>query len=175
MQPKLLQTEKALYLIEEWDGVNRSGMIPKSNLILVRADEAADRSAGGVFYDDEVRERHTLASETGIIIAMGSQAFKTTLDGRRWPDDDPDKPKVGDRVWFQRYSGSMHLGFDKRAYRLMNDSCIGATFDQATAPFIDMPAPAMTPFVFPTTSAEAERATAAAAIDVDAGAPVNAE
>lgn len=161
MQPKLLQTEAALYLIEEWDGENTSGIIPKSNLILVRSDECAPYTAGGIGLPDEIRERHTMASETGVIIATGSQAFMVTHDGRRWSDADEDKPKVGDRVWFQRYSGSLHRGFDGKAYRLMNDSCIGAVFDKKNAPFIEPPKNlALGEFTFPTVAGEAERASA---------------
>jgi len=137
MQPKLFQTSIALYVIEEWDGLNLSGIIPESNMILVRADECAPFTAGKVALPDEVRENHTLASETGVIIAIGSQAFKYTLDGRRWPDDDPRKPKPGDRIWFKRYSGSELNGFDKRLYRLMNDSLMGARFDTTHMPVIE--------------------------------------
>lgn len=137
--PKLLQTEHALYRIEEWDGVNTSGMIPLSNLILVRTDECNDRSPGGVFYDDEVRERMTLASETGVIVAISTQAFRFTLDGRIWPDTDELKPKVGDRIRFARYAGDMFLGYDKKTYRVMKDSQIGCLFDKTHAPFIELP------------------------------------
>lgn len=171
MQPKLLQTEHALFLIEEWDQVNRSGMRPKSNLILVRSDECAPYTAGGIGLPDEIRERHTQACETGIIIAVGSQAFKVTHDGRRWPDDDEEKPKVGERVWFQRYSGSMHRGFDGKAYRLMNDSLIGATFDPDMAPFIE-PARAESiaafaaGFAFPTGGSDDDDAAPAESVSI---------
>ena len=142
MQPKLLklfQSEQALYRIEEWDGENTSGLSPRNNLILVRTDECNDRGPGGVFYPDDVRERMTMASETGVIVAVSSQAFKFTLDGRRWPDDDPEKPKVGDRIRFSRYSGSLFLGYDKRTYRAMNDSAVMGVFDVERAPFLELP------------------------------------
>ena len=156
MQPRLFQTAMALYVIEEWNGENNSGMTPINNLVLVRPDECAQFSAGGVRLPDETRENHSLASETGFIVDVGSQAFKITLDGRRWPDDDPKKPKIGDRVWFKRYSGSEHSGYDNRLYRLINDSNVGAIFSVEGAPYIAWPENVTEDWQFPTVAGSGE-------------------
>lgn len=152
MSPKLFQTARALYTVEPWDGQNLSGLKPISNLVLIRADECAPFTAGGLSLTDEVRENNSLASETGVIVAVGSAAFKFTVGGRPWSDDDPEKPKPGDRVWFQRYSGSEHNGYDKKLYRMMNDTVIGGIFDMEHAPFIPWPENYATEWQFPSIS-----------------------
>lgn len=138
MQPKLLQGEKALYLIEEWDGVNRSGMIPYANTLLVRADECAPYTAGGILLEDELRERHTMAATTGIVVAIGPAAFQFMPNGRPWPAEDP-AAAVGDRVYFIQYAGYLYQGFDRKAYRVMTDAQIMGGFDMAMLPAIEAP------------------------------------
>ena len=150
MQPKLLQMEHALYLVEEWNGENDSGLIPWGDLILVRSDECAPYTAGGMLHTDEVRERMTMATQTGIIVAMGTEAFAFTLGGKRMGDDVP-RPKIGDRIWHPKYAGDLYQGFDKKAYRMMRYTVVGGIFDPEKAPYIPPPpASVLASFKFPT-------------------------
>jgi co-chaperonin GroES (HSP10) len=107
-----------------WTGKNESGASPIGDYVLVMPDLAADKSSGGVFIDPVTVDRHTLASETGIIVALGDQAFAWNADrSRRWEGE---KPEPGQRVYYTRYAGQVVHGDDGRTYRCMEDKCIGA-------------------------------------------------
>lgn len=87
-------------------------------------DKASEVSSGGIEIPPEVVERMTMAAETGIVIAVGDDAFTWSNDKtRRW---DGYKPKAGDRVYLQRYSGQVMLGEDGEFYRVMEQTCIAA-------------------------------------------------
>lgn len=123
MQPKMLRTAFSEYVPQVWNGKNESGALPIGDYVLVMPDIAADKSSGGVFIDPVTVDRHTLASETGILVALGDQAFEWSADRtRKW---DGVKPQAGQRVYFTRYSGQIVSGDDKRTYRVMEDKCIG--------------------------------------------------
>jgi co-chaperonin GroES (HSP10) len=123
MQQRLLKTQLAEYVPILWDGNNRSGWAPVNEKVLVLPDKASDR-IGSILVDDTTKDRHELAAESGIIIAMGDTAFKWTTDRvRPWEGD---KPKVGDRIAMERYAGQLVTGDDGEVYRLMEDRCIGA-------------------------------------------------
>jgi co-chaperonin GroES (HSP10) len=72
---------------------------PCGHLVLVQLDEVKERTAGGMLYvPDTVRETHQKAATTGVILAVGRQAWQAFGDGTPWAG-------VGDRVCFPRYSG----------------------------------------------------------------------
>ncbi len=122
MQPKLLRTDLADYQISEYAG-NKSGYIPIGDRLLILVDISADVTAGGVHLPEEISYRQTMASETGVIVAMGEAAFKWNFDRtREWYGI---KPKVGDRVYIERYSGKVIRGKDQAMYRVIDDKCVG--------------------------------------------------
>lgn len=124
MEPKLIKTDVAEYSQSTFDGVNKSGIQPLGDRVLVLADGVQEKTSGGVHLPDDIRERHVLAAETGVIVDMGSDAFLwNPAKTRKWESD---KPKVGDYVFMNRYSGVVFKGDDGQSYRLMDDTCIGA-------------------------------------------------
>jgi chaperonin GroES len=73
-----------------------------------------------------------MAAETGVIVALGDDAFLWNGDRtRKWEGV---KPKVGDRVYIQRYAGQVMLGEDSEFYRIMDANCIAAV--KTNKPFI---------------------------------------
>ena len=126
MEPKLIQkTRLGEYTWAEFSGKNESGMYPYGDRVLVMPDQAAKSSSGMIQFTDQQIERNAEAAETGIIVALGPEAFLWNSDRtRKW--ESADKPKVGDHVVFDRYSGSYQHGRDGKMYRLMDDKCIGA-------------------------------------------------
>lgn len=130
MQPKLLVAGKRIttplgqYLKVGWAGENTSGIKPIGELILILPDMPAPQTAGGIHLTQQQIERDAHAAETGIIVAAGEAAFKWNRDRSRTYDGY--KPEVGQRVWFERYAGSLQHGKDGVVYRLMDDKCIGA-------------------------------------------------
>lgn len=125
MQPKLLRSsQKHEFVPARFNGVNCSGYQPIGDHIMVLPDKASDVSSGGIEIPAELVERMTMAAETGIIIALGDDAFLWNGDRtRKWEGV---KPKVGDRVYIQRYSGQVMLGEDGEFYRVMDANCIAA-------------------------------------------------
>ena len=124
MQPKLLSKTLATYTPAAWTGKNESGIFPIGDRVLVLADEAAERTAGGIEIPQEVTYRMTLAAEAGVVVEIGDGAFKWNSDkvtpfaGRL--------PTPGVRVCIEKYSGQTIKGDDGKMYRLMESACIGA-------------------------------------------------
>ena len=125
MQQKLLKSSQlGEFAPAEYNGENESGYEPIGDRVLVLPDEAASKTSGGVELTPEFVERMTMAAETGVIVACGEDAFRWNFDRTRpW---EAYKPRAGDRVYIQRYSGQVMLGEDGRFYRLMDFSCVGA-------------------------------------------------
>jgi chaperonin GroES len=132
MKPRLLKSsQKHEFIPARFNGVNCSGYQPIGDHIMVLPDKASDISSGGIEIPAEIVERVTLAAETGIVVALGDDAFLWNGDrSRKWEGV---KPKVGDRVYIQRYSGQVMLGEDGEFYRIMEQNCIAAV--KVASPF----------------------------------------
>ncbi len=107
----------------EYTGMNESGFDPVGDKVLVLPDSATDVTSGGIHLTSDMVERHTLAAETGVLVAVSDGAFLWHSDGSKWTGY---RPKSGDRIYMERYSGQVLLGKDGKLYRLMNSTCIGA-------------------------------------------------
>ena len=124
MTPKLFKTNLATYTQAAYDGTNPSGWHPLGDKILIKADEVADITVGGIKIPDDVKDRMTMAAEAGVVVAVGDGAFMfdsnsvTPFLGR--------KPKPGDRVAMGRYSGQLIKGHDEANYRILSSSEVGA-------------------------------------------------
>ena len=123
--PKLLKSSQNHEVtLAEYHGKNESGYQPLGDSVLVAFDRAADTTGGGVHLPQNMIERMDMASESGVIVALGSEAFRWIADRtREWQGP---KPKAGDRVYMERYSGQLLKGIDGATYRLCTDKCIGA-------------------------------------------------
>lgn len=117
MKPKLIRTENAQYEAQEWSGANESGWAPIGDAVLVLPDVAAETmgKAGLILAPADLQERHSLASESGVVIDMGEGAF-VKITGR--------KPQPGNRIVFERYAGRVISGQDGRTYRMMTADCV---------------------------------------------------
>lgn len=99
-------------------------VIPIEFKVVVLPDEMEAVSEGGLIIPDATRERVAYAVETGTIVSMAGNAFG---DESLFAE----KPSVGDRVFFSKYSGSLFEIKKKGSrettkYRLMNDKDICA-------------------------------------------------
>lgn len=111
------------YDIVVWDGINTSGWEPVGDTVLLLPDQPSTMSAGGVYYTDQEIERRAAAAETGVIVEIGDGAWAWNFDRTR--KFEGTKPKIGQRVWFERYAGTMPYGQDGLIYRGMTDRQIG--------------------------------------------------
>ena len=123
MKARLLSIKKAEYIPAPYFGKNESGCIPLGDRVLVRPDIAMEKTQGGIEIPDDVQGRAQLAATTGVVIAVGDDAFVWNYDKTRpWGGY---KPIEGDRVYFDRYAGKVILGNDGVEYRLMDQVSIG--------------------------------------------------
>ena len=125
---RILRTEVAQYDQAEWTGKDTSGITPLADKVLVLIDQASQKvgKKALIYAPEKTTDTATLASETGVIVAMGDEAFAWNSDRSR--PYSGYKPKVGDHVIFERYAGRDQMGFDGVKYRLMSDSVIGGVF-----------------------------------------------
>ena len=82
-----------------------------------------EKTKGGLVLAETTLERQQVASQVGLVLAMGDQCYK---DKERYPEG----PwcKVNDWVMFARYAGS-RIKIDGGEMRLLNDDEVLATID----------------------------------------------
>lgn len=122
MRPRVL-TQYGQYERAEWDGVNHSRIDPCCDKVVVLCDRPLDRSAGGIEFTDTTMEGQSYAATTGVMVAVGPQAF--AYDSMRLVKWEGRRPQPGSRIFFQKYAGEQYTGADGRLYRLMEDRCVG--------------------------------------------------
>ena len=91
--------------------------------ILVLPFKMKEKTKGGLVLAETTLERQQVASQVGLVLAMGPQCYK---DKERYPEG----PwcKVNDWVMFARYAGS-RIKIDGGEMRLLNDDEVLATID----------------------------------------------
>lgn len=123
MQPKVLKQLQVEYLPAPYFGANASGWSPVGDYVLIRPDEIAKKTTGGVELPDDLAERMQLAAITGTLVETGDEAFKWNADRTR--PFEGYRPKAGDRVIFEKYAGKPIMGEDGISYRILEDKSIG--------------------------------------------------
>ncbi len=91
--------------------------------LLVLPFKMKDKTKGGVILAEDTLERQQVASQVGLVLAMGTQCYK---DKERYPEG----PwcKVNDWVMFARYAGS-RVKIEGGEIRMLNDDEVLATID----------------------------------------------
>ena len=133
MKPQIIShSELAQYVPQDWTGANESDINPIGDMVLILPDVGAEFAGktSKIMLPNAIKDRNSNAAETGVIVAMGDGAFKWSAD--RGSAFEGAKPKVGDRVLFARYSGTIFKGADGKQYRVMSDNCVAATTGSAT-------------------------------------------
>ena len=97
------------------------GIRPLEYKVLVKPQKVEEKTAGGIYLPDQIKEKEKFAKQEGILVAVGAIAF-TDPD---WLD----RPKPGDKVLFDKYAGCTVKGQDGEEYRLINDKEIGAVYE----------------------------------------------
>ena len=82
-----------------------------------------EKTKGGVILAEETLEKQQVASQVGLVMAMGPQCYK---DKERYPEGPWCKEK--DWVMFARYAGS-RIKIEGGEMRLLNDDEVLATID----------------------------------------------
>lgn len=133
LKPRILKSIQAEFVRSEYPGTNESGVRPIGTSVLVLMDLVSQQTTGGIHLPPEKIEQMDMASETGVIVALGEAAFRYYGDGTKWTGA---APVPGDRVFVERYAGRQVMGRDQRQYRLMEYTCVAgieeASSDQPT-------------------------------------------
>ena len=131
LNKSVVLTPLARYVPAEWSGKSESGIYPIGDRVLVLPDKSIEETEAGIIIPAQTQDHDGLAAETGVLVAIGEAAWKWNSDRTR--PFDGTRPEIGQRVWFERYGGSIQYGVDGQAYRLMDDKCIGAVADPNAA------------------------------------------
>jgi len=91
--------------------------------LLVLPFKMKEKTKGGIVLAETTLERQQVASQVGLVMAMGPQCYK---DKERYPEGPWCKEK--DWVMFARYAGS-RIKIDGGEMRLLNDDEVLATID----------------------------------------------
>lgn len=108
--------------------INDTGIIPLEYVVLVELDPQEEKTAGGIILPTTVQDKDKLSTQEGTLIDASPHAFSYADD---WPADRP-PPRIGQRVMFKRYDGSIHereINGVKRNFRLLNDKSIIAIIE----------------------------------------------
>lgn len=97
---------------------------PVEYKVLIKPDKVDDKSSGGLYLPDSVRDKQQFAVDRGEVISYGLGFFA---------DIPGPAPKVGDKVIFNRYAGSLitiENNGCREEYRLCNDKDICAILEE---------------------------------------------
>jgi chaperonin GroES len=103
--------------------INTSGIRVLWIRALVKLDKVEEKTQGGIFIPEQVKDKEEELQVKGTLIAVGPNAFDE-MGG--------DPPRPGDRVYVGRYAGSWIYGADGERYRLINGRDIFAVIEQET-------------------------------------------
>ena len=95
--------------------------------LLVLPFKMKEKTKGGVILAEDTLERQQVASQVGLVMAMGPQCYK---DKERYPEGPWCKEK--DWIMFARYAGS-RIKIEGGEMRLLNDDEVLATIDSPEA------------------------------------------
>ena len=125
MEPRLIKGLHATYIPAKWSGEDKSGIRVVGKTVLVLMDECSPKSMGGVDLTHDMVEKMSMASESGVLIAVSDGAFLLNEDLTPWTGP---RPQAGDRVYIEKYAGKQIKGRDGQTYRIMDYGSIGATY-----------------------------------------------
>lgn len=95
---------------------NPSGIQPIELKVLVLPDPIEEKTSGGLFVPETVRDKESRAQVKATLIAVGGNAFDD------WKEP---IPVPGDRVFMGKYAGVKDItGVDGKTYNLIRDNDI---------------------------------------------------
>ena len=72
---------------------------PMRNTVLVKMDDIAEKTAGGMYIPDTAKDKEKAIGTSGLLIAVGVNAWEDIGDGKQ-------QALPGQRVRFRRYAGT---------------------------------------------------------------------
>ena len=96
---------------------------PKGYKLLISPVQIDEKTEGGVYMPDAIRDAEGIASIIGFVVKMGDDAYK---DKEKFPNGA--YCKEGDFVIFRSYSGT-RFKIHNEEFRLINDDTVEAVVD----------------------------------------------
>jgi chaperonin GroES len=115
--------EKYQYIIGQINALEAKLPKPTGWRLLVLPFKMKETTKGGIVLAETTLERQQVASQVGLVMAMGPQCYQ---DKERYPEGPWCKEK--DWIMFARYAGS-RIKIDGGEMRLLNDDEVLATID----------------------------------------------
>jgi chaperonin GroES len=125
--------------VKQLEPINKSGIEPCGNKVLVKPDSLEEFTDGGIYLPEQVKERHELSACYGYVVAVGPDCFKHTvstverlIEGswkiveRTTVGYSGEWARPGDRIAFAIYAGLESTGEDGEKYKTINDEDITA-------------------------------------------------
>ena len=124
-QSSILTPNNDLIGVKKSEKKEKEPKLPKPTgwRLLVLPFKMKEKTKGGVILAENTLERQQVASQVGLVMAMGSQCYK---DKERYPEGPWCKEK--DWIMFARYAGS-RIKIEGGEMRLLNDDEVLATID----------------------------------------------
>ena len=125
MEQSSTSSQKIITPNKKLVGVEKQPKLPKPTgwRLLVLPFKMKEKTKGGVILAENTLERQQVASQVGLVMAMGPQCYK---DKERYPEGPWCKEK--DWIMFARYAGS-RIKIEGGEMRLLNDDEVLATID----------------------------------------------
>ena len=125
MEQSSTSSQKIITPTKKLVGVEKQPKLPKPTgwRLLVLPFKMKEKTKGGVILAEDTLERQQVASQVGLVMAMGPQCYK---DKERYPEGPWCKEK--DWVMFARYAGS-RIKIEGGEMRLLNDDEVLATIE----------------------------------------------
>lgn len=96
---------------------------PAGYRLLIATMAVSEKTAGGVYIPDKIKDAESTASIIGVVLKAGPEAYS---DKERFPSGPYCKP--GDFVIFRSYSGT-RFKIEEQEFRLINDDTVEAVVD----------------------------------------------
>lgn len=110
--------------------MNKSGIKPVGNRIVVKPDDVERRTEGGIIIPDTEADKHAMAQSIGTLVDVGADCWIHEVErsdgARKVTGYSEPWAKVGDRIAFAKYSGLQVEGEDGEVYRILNDTDVTA-------------------------------------------------
>lgn len=95
--------------------INESGILPTGGHLLVMPEKVEEKTQGGIYLPENVRDEEQRAATKGTLVAIGPTAWADLDDGDAWAE-------LGDVISYSRYAGVIMDGKDSEQYVLINDN-----------------------------------------------------
>ena len=102
--------------------MNQSGINVVGPRVLVLPTTIENKTASGIILSTmSENERERMAATTGTVVAVGADAY--------WDKSSP-WCKVGDKVTFAKYAGTLYKGREGIEYRIIKDEDVTSVLDE---------------------------------------------